>query len=381
MRFEFLTLIAVTIILVAATFVEKFTGSAAMIYGSWWFAAIWGVIAVSGLCYCVRRRLMRRPAAMLLHVAFGVMLLGALITQIWGVQGVADLRKGQPVSAFVTDGDQPCPFPFALTLDDFEVAYYRGTSSPRDYRSTVQVTSDREDPSGQTPRQLHISMNHIGEVQGYRLYQSSYDTDLRGTVLTVCHDPWGIGITYLGYAMLFLSMLLLLILPRQGFRPCLRQATRRQQWWYAVVFALACGIALWVVWRIYSKPLLPVLRSPYLGIHVGIIVVAYTLLAVIAIGGYRFRPMLYPALFCLIAGIFIGAIWANQSWGRYWGWDSKEVWALITMLIYSLPMHSQSIRWMAHPRHFHLYCAVAFLSVLMTYFGVNYFLTGLHSYA
>ena len=91
--------------------------------------------------------------------------------------------------------------------------------------------------------------------------------------------------------------------------------------------------------------------------------------------------MLMPALFLLIAGIFIGAVWANVSWGRYWGWDSKEVWALITMMFYSLPLHQQSLRWFAEPRHFHGYCAFAFLIVLMTYFGVNYFLSGLHSYA
>ena len=91
--------------------------------------------------------------------------------------------------------------------------------------------------------------------------------------------------------------------------------------------------------------------------------------------------MLMPALFLLIAGIFIGAVWANVSWGRYWGWDSKEVWALITMMLYSLPLHQQSLLWFASPRHFHGYCTFAFLIALMTYFGVNYFLSGLHSYA
>ena len=76
----------------------------------------------------------------------------------------------------------------------------------------------------------------------------------------------------------------------------------------------------------------------------------------------------------------MGAVWANQSWGRYWAWDSKEVWALITMLIYSAPLHS-SLQWLRKPLHIHIYMLLAFLCVLMTYFGANYFLAGMHSYA
>ena len=83
----------------------------------------------------------------------------------------------------------------------------------------------------------------------------------------------------------------------------------------------------------------------------------------------------------LTAGIFIGAVWANVSWGRYWGWDPKEVWALITMLIYSLGIHQGSLKWFRNPKNFHIFCILAFLSVLITYFGVNFLLGGLHSYA
>ena len=91
--------------------------------------------------------------------------------------------------------------------------------------------------------------------------------------------------------------------------------------------------------------------------------------------------MLYPAVFLLAVGIFLGALWANISWGRYWGWDPKEVWALITLLVYSVAFHSQSIALLRRPAYFHAYLVAAFLMVLMTYFGVNYFLGGMHSYA
>ena len=92
------------------------------------------------------------------------------------------------------------------------------------------------------------------------------------------------------------------------------------------------------------------------------------------------RLMLYPALFLLVTGIFIGAVWANVSWGRYWGWDPKEVWALVTMLVYSLAMHSRSMGPFRNAVFFHIFTVVAFLAVLFTYFGVNFVLGGLHSY-
>ena len=91
--------------------------------------------------------------------------------------------------------------------------------------------------------------------------------------------------------------------------------------------------------------------------------------------------LLVKAVLLLAIGIFLGAVWANVSWGRYWGWDPKEVWALITLLVYSVPLHRKSIKFLQTPKYYHLYMLLAFLTVLMTYFGVNYFLGGMHSYA
>ena len=91
--------------------------------------------------------------------------------------------------------------------------------------------------------------------------------------------------------------------------------------------------------------------------------------------------ILYFAVFLLAAGIFTGAVWANMSWGRYWGWDPKETWALITLLVYSFGLHQNSLKTMRRPIAFHVFTLLAFACVLMTYFGVNYLLGGLHSYA
>ena len=156
-------------------------------------------------------------------------------------------------------------------------------------------------------------------------------------------------------------------------------------------------------------PLMPVLSSsPLLSLHVSVIMMAYALLsftflcAVVAMSVSfinRFirpgketqsqveslqlvsRVFLYPAVALLALGIFIGAIWANQSWGRYWGWDPKEVWALINLLIYAVPIHTGSLKWVRRPMYYHLYMFLAFFTLLMTYIGVNYFLGGMHSYA
>lgn len=145
--------------------------------------------------------------------------------------------------------------------------------------------------------------------------------------------------------------------------------------------------------------LMPVLQSPLLSVHVMVIMFAYALfglMALIAIEGITAhcqgdsrqtaqlaalsQLLLFPAVALIAIGIFIGAVWANVSWGRYWSWDAKETWALITMLIYSAPLHSD-LKWIGKPLHLHIYMLLAFLSVLMTYFGVNYFLSGMHSYA
>lgn len=146
----------------------------------------------------------------------------------------------------------------------------------------------------------------------------------------------------------------------------------------------------------------PVLNSPLLSVHVSIIMMGFAMLSFTFISGLTAillrlvsrtaQPkmvqlqqlslvFLYPALAALGIGIFIGAIWANVSWGEYWGWDPKEVWALITFMIYAIPLHARSVAQLRRPTAFHLFMTLAFMTLVMTYFGVNYFLGGMHSYA
>jgi cytochrome c-type biogenesis protein CcsB len=86
-------------------------------------------------------------------------------------------------------------------------------------------------------------------------------------------------------------------------------------------------------------------------------------------------------LVMLTIGNFLGGMWANESWGRYWGWDPKETWALISILIYAFVLHMRLIPKMRGQWLFNLMSIVAFASIVMTYFGVNFYLVGLHSYA
>lgn len=154
-------------------------------------------------------------------------------------------------------------------------------------------------------------------------------------------------------------------------------------------------------------PLMPVLVSPWLSAHVSFIMMAYALLSFLVLNGVLAlfllwrrrrgggsgvdgrveqltllsRLLLYPAVFLLGAGIFLGAVWANVSWGRYWAWDPKEVWALVTFMVYGVAFHGGCLPVFRRPGFFHAWMVLAFLAVLMTYFGVNYFLGGMHSYA
>ena len=228
-------------------------------------------------------------------------------------------------------------------------------------------------------------MNHILKRQHYRFYQSDYD-EKGNSILEVSRDPWGIGVTYTGYALLFVALVTMLINRRQD--------PRAVTWsWLGVLVVLM--IVLYI--RMLTHQLLPVLRSPFFSLHISTIVTAYALLLAILITGIialvkpkdterleRLKSistaMLYPAVALLAIGIFVGAIWANVSWGNYWSWDPKEVWALITLLIYAAPLHEKVWRTFQKPVFFHIYGILAFLSVLITYFGVNLLLGGVHAY-
>ena len=732
------------LILTIATILEKIYGTDFVneyIYSSVPFVILWGVTAITSLLYIIKSKLHRQPVIFLLHLSLLFILAGAFTTWIYGEQGTMRVRQGEQQTSFTDSKGISHQLPFSITLNQFEIIYYKGTLAPMDFISHISVA----DKDCHRQIQGKVSMNHIFSYQHYRFYQSGYSEDNEGSVFSVSHDPYGMGITYAGYTLLLLSTVFFFFSPQSRFRqllkspllhrsltvilllfafslnsnflkanstspkvlprevaehfgdlyilynnricplqtfardftvklygsssykgltpeevltgwlfyydswknepiiriksnearklleiegnyarlkdyistineyklekmmnhirsgeqvtdkrgieeadekfniinlvctgammkifPCRNIAGKTLEWYsqsdqlpqdmdndkwvfirksmsyvnemivmkkyndaclllekikkyqqkecdgllpadnkfkaekiynqfdYSKSVAMACiciglicfiyychcmasqkrtsrkaiiilNILLWIVFTYLSAAiclrgyvsnhlplsngfetmqfmawctllltfllqrkfamllpfgfllcgltlmvsmlgesnpqitqLMPVLQSPLLSIHVVVIMIAYSLLAFIMLNGVTAvilhqsqkeckeqierlqiisQIILYPAIFLLAIGIFIGAVWANVSWGRYWGWDPKEVWALITMLVYALALHPRSLPWFHRTMFFHVFCITAFITVLITYFGVNFLLGGMHSYA
>lgn len=732
------------LILTIATILEKIYGTDFVneyIYSSVPFVILWGVTAITSLLYIIKSKLHRQPVIFLLHLSLLFILAGAFTTWIYGEQGTMRVRQGEQQTSFTDSKGISHQLPFSITLNQFEIIYYKGTLAPMDFISHISVA----DKDCHRQIQGKVSMNHIFSYQHYRFYQSGYSEDNEGSVFSVSHDPYGIGITYAGYTLLLLSTVFFFFSPQSRFRqllkspllhrsltvilllfafslnsnflkanspspkvlprevaehfgdlyilynnricplqtfardftiklygsssykgltpeevltgwlfyydswknepiiriksnearklleiegnyarlkdyistineyklekmmnhirsgeqvtdkrgieeadekfniinlvctgammkifPCRNIAGKTLEWYsqsdqlpqdmdndkwvfirksmsyvnemivmkkyndaclllekikkyqqkecdgllpadnkfkaekiynqfdYSKSVAMACiciglicfiyychcmasqkrtsrkaiiilNILLWIIFTYLSAAiclrgyvsnhlplsngfetmqfmawctllltfllqrkfamllpfgfllcgltlmvsmlgesnpqitqLMPVLQSPLLSIHVVVIMIAYSLLAFIMLNGVTAvilhqsqkeckeqierlqiisQIILYPAIFLLAIGIFIGAVWANVSWGRYWGWDPKEVWALITMLVYALALHPRSLPWFHRTMFFHVFCITAFITVLITYFGVNFLLGGMHSYA
>ena len=378
-------LIILIAVLAAGTIVEKLHGSdfaLAHVYSAWWFVGLWALVAIMIVIMMVKCRLWKRLSVCALHLSILFILLGALLTMLTGQHGRMKLEPNRANSQFYIqeqDDITKVALPFSLTLDRFEIEKYPNSNKPKDYVSYLQLTD------GETQEDIVISMNNILRHKHYRFYQSDYD-EQGNSILDVARDPWGIGVTYAGYALLFVALAAILIEQRKTFRAV--------TWsWIGVLVVLLVFLYI----RMLTHPLLPVLRSPFFSIHISTIVTAYALLLGILVVGVialvkpkdlarmeRLKSlstaMLYPAVALLAFGIFIGAIWANVSWGNYWSWDPKEVWALITLLIYAAPLHEKLWKSFQKPLFFHIYGILAFLSVLITYFGVNLLLGGVHAY-
>ena len=383
--FSVLVIILIAV-LAAGTIVERLHGSEfalTHVYSTWWFVGLWALVAGLMVYMAVKCRLWKRMAVCALHSAILLILLGALLTMLTGQHGKMKLEPNRPNSQFFIQEQGEITkeaLPFSLTLDRFEIETYPGSSKPKDYVSYLQLND------GESHQDVVISMNHILKHKHYRFYQSDYD-EHGNSVLDVARDPWGIAVTYAGYALLFVALVAMLIKRRKAFRAV--------TWsWLAVLIVLM--VVLYI--RMLTHPLLPVLRSPFFSFHISTIVTAYALLLGILVVGIiaLIRPkdlarlerlknlstaMLYPAVALLAIGIFIGAVWANVSWGNYWSWDPKEVWALITLLIYAAPLHERLWKSFQKPLFYHIYGILAFLSVLITYFGVNMLLGGVHAYS
>lgn len=374
-KVPFILLLFVAAVIAAATFVEQQFGTPFAhqhFYGVWWFIVLWMLVVFSGCWLMFRVKMWQRLPVFMLHISLVLILVGALTTHLTSRRGMLHLREGEVTRNYWAKDSQDRyvnmeELPFYLALKDFRIQYDADGQTYADYISEV-VLSSRDGEQETT-----ISMNNIARVSGWRIYQTSFDDDEQGSTFTVSYDPWGTAITYSAYLLLALSMIGV-SLKKQDNTPI----PRKEGLGVSLLLSfIAIIMSSYMIIAICHSPLVPVLRSPYLFFHVGTICLSYILLVVSIVS----RSLLRPAVFLLATGIFLGAVWANVSWGTYWSWDPKESWALVTLLIYSLPLHEKSLPWFRSQRNYRLYSLIALASLLMTYFGVTYLLGGLHSYA
>lgn len=342
----------------------------------------------------------------LIHIGVVVLVAGALVSFLAGEYGHICLRQdGGNAAMWKVGGCHNRPLPFYVGYADSRSIVVADCCS-----STVYT----------------LAPNRVVRIGSYRLMKGAEDNDGRGMTLLVAHDPVGMALVYLSYILL-VSGMLPMVLPIIRMRnPCpspvllllLAGSVGFICWRWCMLgcFPAICGgdtlvltaVALLfagIVDRRMSKASLagglaalaaavavgfrdvlpPVLVTPLLFVHVVLITVAYACFAILAVGGIVcfFRPascyypvrMLRVGVFCLAAGIMVGSVWAAMAWGRYWSWDPKECMALLTMVVYLLPLHIRikriGQRWLC------VYWVVAFAVVLVTWFGLN---SGLHSY-
>ena len=201
-----------------ATIIEKYHGTAFVgrhIYGTWWFCALWVLLTLAGCAYVVRQHLYRRAAVMLLHMAFVVILAGALITHLFSRSGTVGLRIGVATASYTDHEGNSHRLPFTLTLKAFHIVNYPGTDAPLDYQSIIENTCGAD---------IMVSMNNTGNLDGYRLFQSSYDGDGEGVTLGINYDPYGIAVTYMGYLLLAVGIVATLLSRHTQMRTLYRRA-------------------------------------------------------------------------------------------------------------------------------------------------------------
>lgn len=218
----FILYILVLVCMAAATIVEKSQGTDyahAHYYGAWWFILIWAVLAALGAFYIIKRKV-KCASTLALHLSFIIILLGALLTHVSAKRGMIHLRIGQPTDTYMAQDEEQGmkeeKLPFSLCLQKFEAKMHDGTNAVADYSSKFTVIDGDDKSEGE------VSMNNIYSHRSYRLYQSSYDEDGKGSVLAINADPYGIPVTYTGYVLLFISLVWMLFDPKGGYRKLLK---------------------------------------------------------------------------------------------------------------------------------------------------------------
>ncbi|MDR1518380.1 MAG: cytochrome c biogenesis protein CcsA [Dysgonamonadaceae bacterium] len=229
--------------LAIATFIEKYYGTAAakaLIYFSPGFIFLQFLLVLNFVLVLIRKKYVKRKkwALITLHLAFVVILLGALVTHLWGKEGQIHIREGEKSDEMMVQtsrGLSTQKLPFALELTDFRLSRYPGSHSPSSFESDLRIHTDGE------VRKASVFMNNILDVKGYRFFQASYDRDEKGTILSVNQDVAGRNISYFGYFLLLAGFIMSFTLKNTRFRRLLAQLreTRKAAAFTILFFALS----------------------------------------------------------------------------------------------------------------------------------------------
>lgn len=213
-------LLFIYIVLMALATFSPLNVATLHIYHSWWFIGLEGVLAVCLSVMLVSGGWFRRRnrGGILLHLAFIVILAGAAITHFFGFEGIVHLREGEQTNfMLVNDQQGRYSLPFDIKLDDFRIQRYPGSGSPSSYESDLEIIQEG------VARKVTVGMNRVSNIDGFRIFQTSFDKDEQGTVLTVNYDCPGMQVTYLGYLLLLAGMVWTLFDKNSRFRYLSRQ--------------------------------------------------------------------------------------------------------------------------------------------------------------
>lgn len=207
LRLMFLVFFALALGAALGTFIENDFGSEVarkLVYYSWWYQSLLVLGLLNLLVVTYKTKLYRHFPRFVFHFSFFFILLGAVLTHFFGDDGVLKIREGSSKSTYYSNSQkQDIDLPFTLRLDDFKLERYYGSRSPSEYSSDVYITDKQSDEAfGFT-----ISMNQTLSYKGYKFFQTFYDPDELGSILSVNRDP-GVHVTYVGYFLLFLGLIL-----------------------------------------------------------------------------------------------------------------------------------------------------------------------------
>ena len=205
------------------TFIENDFGSLRakeLVYNSIWYELVFVLASINFILIMLKTKMYLVKARTLFHLALVFILVGAAVTHYFGIDGSMHIREGEKSNIITTDKEQ-IKIPFFIALNDFTLTRYPGSRSPSEFSSSVTVI----DIKNNKEFDADIFMNNTLQYEGYKFFQTSYDTDELGTQLSVNKDP-GVEITYIGYALLFLGLILNLFDKKSRFQSLIRRIER-----------------------------------------------------------------------------------------------------------------------------------------------------------